>query len=189
MKNNSILDSLKKIYTKMTGKKVVKRKTETDVLSDIAESYDPSQGGTTYTAGTGISIANDTIAIDEAVVAKKSDIPQISTQKAIAYIHDGYPFTLTFDCDDNTIETYADLLAYLKTKGYIDQSTEEKPYFGPTLSCSCLGGASALGESPVHILYAGTDEDYETGETIEVIKIDNGNTLATDCTIEITFLN
>ena len=45
MKNNSILDSLKKIYTKMTGKKVVKRKTETDVLSDIADSYDPNQGG------------------------------------------------------------------------------------------------------------------------------------------------
>ncbi len=45
MKNNSILESLKKIYTKMTGKKVVKRKTETDVLSDIAEAYDPSQSG------------------------------------------------------------------------------------------------------------------------------------------------
>jgi len=45
MKNTSILESLKKIYTKMTGKKVVKRKNETDILSDIAESYTPNQTG------------------------------------------------------------------------------------------------------------------------------------------------
>ena len=66
-KSNSILESLKKIYVKMTGKKVVKRKTETDVLSDIAESYEPvdtSNLQEKLITGEGIAIADNNIKAD-----------------------------------------------------------------------------------------------------------------------------
>ena len=45
MKKQSILDSLKKIYTKMTGKKVVQKKCINDLVDDIAEAYTPNSGG------------------------------------------------------------------------------------------------------------------------------------------------
>ena len=60
--SNSILQSLKKLFTKMTGKKVVKSKTETDLISDIAEAYEPvdtSSFQEKIAAGDGITIASD----------------------------------------------------------------------------------------------------------------------------------
>ena len=47
-------------------------------VNQDGELYADVQGGTTYTAGTGIDITSDTISIDTSVVAQLSDIPDVS---------------------------------------------------------------------------------------------------------------
>lgn len=76
-----------------------------------------------------------------------------STKKAVAYINDSYPFAITFECDDTSISTYADLLNYLKTKGYSSINAESEYYF-PTLACSCVGECYALSGNSVSCIYA-----------------------------------
>lgn len=56
----------------------VKVDNDTIKINGSGELYADVQGGSSYTAGTGIDITNDTISIDTSVVAQLSDIPDVS---------------------------------------------------------------------------------------------------------------
>ena len=153
MKNSSILDSLKKIYTKMTGKKVVRRKTETDVLSDIAEAYDPNGGTPTPTP---------------------TPTPVTNTKAVLYCITGGYYVTVTFDCDDPTISTGTDLYNWLLAKGFKKSETNE--YFVPACPIAfILSEGNFYGGCG---MYVGTtyvyDEEQQQDVEVPCIYFDNG---------------
>ena len=65
-------------------------------INASGELYANVSGGTTYTAGTGIDITNDTISIDTSVVAQLSDIPDTSDMATQTWVgNQGYLTSIT----------------------------------------------------------------------------------------------
>ena len=66
------------VITRNTFTKIVAGTNMTSSYSNGTLTLNAAGGGSTYTAGNGINIANDTISIDDSVVAELSDIPTVN---------------------------------------------------------------------------------------------------------------
>lgn len=69
-----LIEAVRKLGNKLTGKQTVESNSLVKVINDIADDYEGG-GGTSYEAGTGIDITDNTISIDTQTVAQKSELP------------------------------------------------------------------------------------------------------------------